>query len=147
MELATVIISVIGLLFAAVAAWGAVTTVRLTREMQTEANVSRLLEALMDVEHGVASRTALPEGLGDEILRNAQRELMRAVVLPWVAPLISDKASEQIEYVINAQPGDREAWHAASLARMYLSTRPPPKLMPRWYLWIVDRLYGYRKPR
>jgi hypothetical protein len=145
MELATVAISALGTLFAAIAAWGAVMTVRLTREMMGEANISRVIEALISIEHAVASRPQLPEHVADEMFLNAQRELVRVAVLPWVADMIDDATSELIEKVINADLGDRQAWDDASVARSRISTQPPPKRMPPGYIWIAARLYGYRQ--
>jgi hypothetical protein len=49
------VVSVIGLGCAAVAAWGAVTTVRLTQYMIRDADLRRLLDGVVAMKHAAAA--------------------------------------------------------------------------------------------
>jgi hypothetical protein len=111
MEIATVIISVIGLFFAAVAAWGAVTTVQLTHRMQRDAARKRVIEALISIKYAAASLEELalalrPPGLYERF-RDAQKDRERA----WItAPLGvvpgDDEILEPLGSLIRAVPRD-----------------------------------------
>ena len=115
-ELATVIISAIGLFFAAVAAWGAVRTVQLTRRMQIEAGRKRIIEALISVKYAAEALEETPyhwasPGRGRDLLvadreqrfRDAQHELHRA----WITgPLLrgGDDILEPLAALVGAFP-------------------------------------------
>jgi len=79
---ATTILSAIGLFFAAVAAWGAWQTVRLTRQMRREEGHRRLVAALLEVQHAAEDLTVRPTDLErQDRFREAQRELTREGVM------------------------------------------------------------------
>ena len=72
----TLAIAVVGVMFAAVAAWGAVMTVQLTRRMQVEAALTRVLEALLSVKYAaMALEDAPPQSEGLVRFRDAQQDL------------------------------------------------------------------------
>lgn len=154
---ATTIISAIGLAFAAVAAWGAWMTVRLTLQIQREANLRRVLGAVVSMEHAAeAIARVSPNWVREELrdwFRQAQADLDLALVLgvsvkgTWGG---SDSGELQglLDKLRTADPlaaSETQATIAdADRVRLLLTTQPPPKLMPKWWRRLVLRSYRAR---
>jgi hypothetical protein len=82
---ATTIISAVGLFFAAVAAWGAWMTVRLTRQLQSDARRRRAIEAVLGVQYAAEDLRDHPMSAEKkERFVDAQRELERAGIQSFV---------------------------------------------------------------
>lgn len=145
MQIATVVISAFGLLFAAIAASKAVEAVRLTRQARHEEQLRRLREALITVEHAAAG---LLGTIGGGPFAVARLELKRArslgVVLPneleeILARLVAADAASNARLPSTKEDAQR-AW-------LVLSTQGPPPLMPRWYRIGLGRFYAHRARR
>ena len=145
MEIATVVISAFGLLFAAAAARAAVQAVELTRDAQHEEQLRRLREALVAIAHTAAE---LSGHVGGGPFGEAQLELKRArqlgVVLPDGVDEILDRL-EAPEAASTARVG--ETRQDAQRAWLTLSTQDPPPLMPRWYRRAIGTVIAYRARR
>ena len=142
MQVVTVALSACGLLFAAVAAWGAVTTVQLTRELRREEGLRRMREALVTIEHAADT---LRGAIGAGPLPEAQLELKRARSLQMVFP---DQIEQLLDRVLepNAGEGARlvQTRDDAQKTWLLLSTQPPPQKMPRWWIRIAARWIRFR---
>jgi hypothetical protein len=143
---ATTIISAVGVLFAAIAAGAALKTVRLTRQIQREADVRRALTALINISDAATALHTLSSGdpvsqLHDRF-REGQAELRRAFALSvslegtWALEAI-DELETLIDRLLTAEPtrDQLQIITDAERARELLSSRPPPKLiqMPIWW--------------
>jgi hypothetical protein len=157
-EVVAVVISVIGVFFAARAARAARETVRLTREMRHDADVRRVLEALVTIQHACQEierpwvdpeQGKLNPRVDNRALIYGQHELDRALALPG---LVTDDVTalrllERLRTEDFGTPGvvfrqDGGVWAAgiredAQTAESLLTSRPPPKTWPRWYLRLI----------
>lgn len=136
----TTLIGALGLFFAWRAAHAAMTTVRDTREMRWEANLNRVLEALIAIEGAArdldpAERNPLrlDQYTRQERLRNAQLELRRSLVFPRILTN-NDEANNILDLLqsradLGANPKLTRAY--ARQANVLLSTQPPGKTWPR----------------
>lgn len=135
----TTITGALALLFAWRAAKAAMTTVRDTREMRWEANLNRVLEALIAVE-GAARDLDPAEGnplrldryTAQMHLRDAQLELRRSLVFPRILT-DNDEANNILELLqskddLAAEPKMTRAY--ARHANVLLSRQPPGEKWP-----------------
>jgi hypothetical protein len=119
-----VILSAIGLFFAAVAAWGAVRTIQLTRRMQRDTARKRIVEALISVKYAARAIEEAPKhrSVRDlaERFRDAQQELERAwISAPFGAVPGDDEILEPLGSLISALP-----WQPDEADRMFELTSP-----------------------
>ncbi len=149
---ATTILSAVSLLFAAVAAWGAWMTVRLTYQIRYEDDLRRVLGALIDIMHFAIALEELPEGLTridlQDRFREAQADLERALALGVsVKGSFGAAACGELQGLLYnlrmAEPicERRKTIDDADRARFLLTNAPPPKLMPTWWRRLVYRVH------
>ena len=158
MEIIAITVAAIGAFFAAIAALAARETVQLTKEMRWQADVRRVLDALVatrrtattivrswdDPRGANLDNSALFQQLDDD-----QRELDRALAFPW--PVTENVELERLlERLRTAELGsshldlepDVRAWatklrNDAATAELLLPTRPPFKKMPGLYIRLI----------
>jgi hypothetical protein len=134
-------------LFAAIAAGAALKNVRLTRQIQREADLRRVLAALINMSDAAMALRNL--SFGDPVsqvqdrFRAGQAELRRALALSvsvegtWGFEAI-DELHMLIDRLLAAEPTHSDQLQTindAERARELLSSQPPPKLiqMPMWW--------------
>jgi len=155
------VLSVLGLLFAAIAAVGAWMTVRVTLQVQQEAKLRRVIDALISVEHAAKDLERLPAAVNlrlkadrEDRLRLAQTELMRAGALPFVGtiPIESgDRATAFSELTgllnsltavdIDIVQHPAEVSANANRAAVILTSRPESKSKSKWLAWLRWHLF------
>jgi hypothetical protein len=156
-ELVALIVSAIGLLFAAIAAWGAVSTVQLTRQMQWDAAQSKLVEALVSTKYAALALDQSPNN--PEALprfRASQQGLDKAWRAAWRYVPGDDEVLEPLGELLRALPSEGytpgaefdvlTAGEAAAMAEDAITAltsvefaKPPPM---RWEL--IASLYRLR---
>ena len=142
---ATTIIAAIGLIFAAIAAWSAWRTVRLTFQIQHEADLRRLIGALISIKYVAEPPGVLTKLEVQDRYREALAELDRALALAvsvkgtWAAG--GEELQPLLDNLKEADPINQRPKIAtdAERARLLLSSQPPPKLMPKWWRRLVYR--------
>jgi hypothetical protein len=146
----TTITSAVGLLFAAVAAWGAWKTVRLTYQIRYEDDLRRLLGGLVSIEHAARELERSPGPRFDlqDKFRDGQAELERALALGvsvkgTFGAAVSGELQRLLDSLKVAEPlrERQETIADADHARFLLTNAPPPKLMPTWWRRLVYRAH------
>jgi hypothetical protein len=136
------LVSAVALIFAAIAAWGALRTVQLTRTMQIEQRVQRLGEALvgMIIAADEAQVTPPIAPMRTQAFDNAVHDLRRCTATSVRG--LSTAVTEPIATLVN----DREMWTTPTAA-MYLAVEasralkdetddlldPPPLIRLPWH--------------
>jgi hypothetical protein len=145
MEAPTLIFSVIGLIFAALAAWAALATVVLTRESVRAAEHRRIFEAVAAMNDAarllVEART---EQWRRERFRDAQLEVQRAVAIPPYPLTPAGPVLAALWDPTAVEDPDR-ALKDAKDARWRLATEAWPQDKLPWYLRALYRLLGLRR--
>jgi hypothetical protein len=150
---ATTIISAVGLVFAAAAAWAAWMTVRMMRHMRREENLRRMIDVVLSVEHAAEDLDADESNpVRQEQFRAARRGLFHAGALPFMASA-SFTDLQELGALLDSLTADdaheRPAIVAANARQVavILSASPPPTRMQRWSVNLQWSLRRIRHPR
>lgn len=141
------VLAALSTFFAAVAAWGAVRTIILTREAQTDADERRLNEALIAMKHAArisADFTAvqLASGDADQRFLAAQETLERALADPRLLVTLEllDLTANMLQ--ANQRTDGERVFEMAEQALDILRERDIERyLRMRWYHHLSPRLY------
>ncbi len=150
------VISTAGLLFAAIAAWSSCRTVQLTWELQREADLRSLLEALVSIKHSAGAIVEAPVGTTrpelEDRFRDAQAQLDRSLRMGVTIRGTSAANTDELEDILvalrTAEPRRTDLLMAivnTEHALTLLTTQPPPPLMPKWWRRLIYRL-SKRRP-
>jgi hypothetical protein len=138
---ATTIVSAVGVAFAAIAAGAALKTVRLTRQIQHEADLRRVLGALISLSDAAGALHKLGPDVTRLELQDRFREgqalaLSVSVEGTWAFEAI-DELDTLIDRLLAAEPtrAQLQIINDAERARDLLSSQPPPKLIPMPMWW------------
>jgi hypothetical protein len=116
-------------LFAAIAAWGSVRAIQMTRDAERERALRRLLEALVAIQDAADALTGPLIDTERAVARDrfvaAQRDLKLALATPVIVYTLTDvdQAQEDVEYLKRADPDmpPRELYFKAVDAYLLLS--------------------------
>jgi hypothetical protein len=143
-EIVAIVISAIGLFFAARAAAAARETVQLTKEIRQKDDVRRVLQALTGVQRAAHALTLLPPGARSSDLEDrffdAQTQLAQSMPIDAELPL-PDDARGAFDRLFSVKPYDDPARTTRDAAELWngISWSRQPETTPPWHRLLTGR--------